>query len=183
MFAPVAAQNHERGSSLVEMLIVLALMLGLLAGSYALSSAPASVASSALALPRLFDEARVLAATSGDGATIVLTPSAARAARGFDVALYRYRPRSNGAPGAGGIALEKSEHLAGALSTSATGGAPVAIFFSASGTVSYSAWTPDSGPLSQEPACTVPLNLTISAGTTLARFQLACDDARPTRIS
>ena len=165
------------------MLIVLALMLALLAGSYALSSASASVASATLALPRLFDEARLLATTSGDGATIVLTPSAAPAARGFDVALYRYRPRSNGAPGAGGIALEKSEHLAGALSTSATGGAPVAIFLSTSGTVSYSAWTPASGPVPQEPACTVPLSLTIAAGSALARFQLTCDDARLTRTS
>ena len=169
----------ERGSSLVEILVVLSLMLALVAGSYALSSAPASVASSALALPRLFDEARVLATVSGDGATIVLTPSVTPGARGFDVALYRYRPRSNGAySGAGGISIEKTEHLAGALSISAIGSAPIAIFLSSSGTASYAAWSPSAGPISQEPACTAPLNLTISAGATSVRFQLACDDAR-----
>jgi hypothetical protein len=176
-----AVRESERGSSLVEILVVLSLMLALLAGTYALSNAPASVASSALALPRLFDEARVLAATSGDGATIVLTPSAGPAVRGFDVALYRYRPRSNGAYSAGGITLEKTEHLAGALSTSATGSAPVAIFLSTSGTASYAAWSPIVGSISQEPACTAPLNLMITAGNAVARFQLACDEARLAR--
>ena len=178
-----AAGEAERGSSLVEMLVVLSLMLALLAGTYVLSSAPASVASSALALPRLFDEACILAATSGDGATIVLTPSAGPAARGFDVSLYRYRPRSNGLYSAGGITLEKSEHLAGALSTSATGSAPVAIFLSTSGTTSYAAWSPIAGPISQEPACTAPLDLTIAAGNAVAHFQLACDEARLARTS
>jgi len=178
--------HAERGSSLIEIFFVISLVVALTAGTYALSKGPGSVASSALALPRLFDEARALAATSGDGATVVLVPQkTGSGARAFDVMLYRYRPRADASPTPGrstaGIVLDRSEHMMGSLATSATADGPVAIFISTSGTVSYAAWTPRAGPLAQEPACTAPLELTISAGPTAADFQLPCDQATLTR--
>ena len=105
--------------------------------------------------------------------------------RSFDVMLYRYRPRAAASPSPGrstaGIVLDRTEHVMGSLATSATSSGPVAIFISTSGTVSYTAWTPAAGPLAQEPACTAPLELRISAGPTLANFDLPCGDARLVR--
>jgi hypothetical protein len=181
----VALNARERGSSLVEMLVVVAVTAALLGGTYALSRKSAAVASSALALPRLIDEARALAAASGDGATVVFTPIAlpSGASAGFDVALYRNRPdaASSGSPAE--PVLERTEHLAGTLATSFAGGQPFAIFISTAGTVSYAAWTPAAGQLGQEPLCTAPLTLILTAGPTTAAFQLPCDSARLGRSS
>ena len=164
--------------NLAELLVVSALLLALLGGTYTLSRAPAAVASSSLALPRLIDEARALAATTGDGATLVLTPRSPSPSAGFDVALYRNRPDGSGTSASpAGITLERTEHLAGSFTSSLAGSQPIALFIATSGTVSYAVWTPAAGALNQEPPCPGPLTLTLMAGPTTAAFQLPCDSA------
>jgi len=174
--------------NLAELLVVVALSLALLAGTYSLSHAPGAVASSSLGLPRLIDEARALAAASGDGATVILSPKklSSGGAGDFDVALYRNRPHPSASPPLGatsaGIVLERTEHLAGSLTSSLAASQQFAIFISTAGTVSYAAWTPAAGPLAQEPPCSAPLTLRLAAGPTNAAFQLPCDSASLIRI-
>jgi hypothetical protein len=181
--------NH--GTTLIESLLAISILLGALAGTYALSSRPGAIASAALELPALVDAARELAAVSGDGATIVFFPNAAS----FDVTIYSGRPDSSGSFNAANPA--RSSRIAGLLSTSLGGNSPAAgtpssfaVFVSTAGTVSYALWTPSQGPIAQEPACTSPLYLAIGStaqpavhptgATGAAWFELACSDARLT---
>jgi prepilin-type N-terminal cleavage/methylation domain-containing protein len=170
--------GRSRGFTLVETLVVVALGLVLIGGIATLSNAPAASASSALALPRLIDEARVLAALSGDGATVVLRPGLGAEARSFEVAIFRYRPRAGGSLDP--AHPDRSERLPGILSSSLGGAAPLAIFISTAGTVSYAAWPASSATFPIEPACLAPLEIVIATGfaATPLRFALACTDAR-----
>jgi hypothetical protein len=70
--------------TLAETLLAIGILLGGLAATYALSGRPGVVASAALELPALVDNARELAVTSGDGATMLFTPAFV-SGRGFDV--------------------------------------------------------------------------------------------------
>lgn len=161
------------------------ILLGALAGTYALSSRPGAVASATLELPTLVDAARELAATSGDGATIVFSPDPTS----FDVAIYSGRPHPGGSFDARNPA--RTARLPGVLSSSLGAGAtsaPFAVFISTAGTIAYVDWTPSQGTIAEEPPCTAPLYLAV--GTTAqpavrpvgaggaAWFQLTCSDAR-----
>jgi hypothetical protein len=174
----VAMNSRSRGFTLAETLIVVALGLVLIGGIATVSNAPAASASSALALPRLIDEARALAALTGDGATVVLRPGFGAEARSFEVAIFRYRPRTGG--NFDPAHPDRSERLPGILSSSAGGTAPLAIFISTAGTVSYAAWPASNATLPSEPACQSPLEIMIGNGSpaTPLRFQVACTDAR-----
>jgi prepilin-type N-terminal cleavage/methylation domain-containing protein len=171
---------RSRGFTLAETLIVVAVGLVLIGGIATLSNAPGASASTALALPRLIDEARVLAAVSGDGATVVLRPGFGAEARSFEMAIFRYRPRAGGSFDP--AHPDRSERLPGILSSSLGGSASLAIFISTAGTVSYAAWPASNATLPSEPACTAPLEIMVSAGSNVTplRFQLACTDARLT---
>lgn len=169
--------NVQRGFSLVETMLVVAIVLLSVAGSYSLSRSTGRAASSTLVLPSLLDAARELAATTGDGATVLLTPGGAGAMRSFDVTLYRGRPRPGGIFDAGNPA--RTDRLPGLLQTSLGAGGPIAVFISTAGTVSYAAWSPRQGPIPEEPLCAAPLTLTIDE---TSRFQLACADANLTRL-
>lgn len=173
---------------MIETLCAVSILLGALAGTYALSSRPGAVSSAALELPALVDAAREFGATSGDGATIAFFPNAAS----FDVAIYAGRPDSGGSLNASNPA--RTSRIAGVLTNSLAGGSAAggtasafAIFISTAGTVSYAQWTPSQGSIAQEPSCTTPLYFAIGpspqpaiheAGTTgAAWFQLGCSNA------
>jgi hypothetical protein len=181
--------HANRGTTLIEALLAVSILLGALAGTYALSSRPGVVASASLELPALLDAARELAAVSGDGATVVFFRNAAS----FDVTIYGGRPDPSGSFNAANPA--RTSRIAGLLSASLGGNSPAAgtpsafaVFISMAGTVSYAQWAPSQGTIAQEPACSAPLYLAVGtlaqpaihpAGATgAAWFELGCSDAR-----
>ncbi len=184
--------------TLAETLLAIGILLGGLAATYTLSSRPGVAAVATLELPVLVDAARELAATSGDGATILFTQvtasSVAGVATSFDVTIYRGRPHPGGSFNAASPARTSrlsgmlSSSLGAASNTAGTGSSPFAAFISSAGTVSYSQWTPSQGTIAQEPLCTSPLYLAVGgmpqpavrpAGASgAAWFQLSCTDAR-----
>jgi hypothetical protein len=172
----VVSLARARGQTLVEIAVVLAIVLTAVAGAYSLSRSPAPAIAAGVTLPAILGEARSLAATSGDGATVILAPDGpAGAASAFRVTLFGGRPRPDGLFNAASPA--RSERFAGSLSSSTAGAGAVAIFISTAGSVSYAAWSPDRGTLAGEPPCGAPLSFA-AAG---ARFSLGCADAQLVR--
>src|ERR1700719_1106971 len=102
--------------TLAETLLAIGILLGGLAATYTLSSRPGVAAVATRELPVLVDAARELAATSGDGATMLFSPNLAS----FDVTIYGGRPHAGGSFNAANPA--RTSHLSGILSSS-TGGA------------------------------------------------------------
>jgi hypothetical protein len=161
-----------RGQSLPEVLIALGVMLAALAGVASISQSPARGIAATSALPAIIGEARALAATSGDGATVILAPEDGGAAPGFfRITLFSGRPRPGGSFDP--ASPLRSERFAGRLWTSAAGAGAVAIFISSAGGASYAAWSPAQALLPSEPTCAEPLSFT-AAGS---RFRLACAGA------
>jgi prepilin-type N-terminal cleavage/methylation domain-containing protein len=169
----VVALNGTRGQSLIEVLIAIAILLAALAGAVSISQSHAPAIAATSALPAIVGEARSLAATSGDGATVVLAPEGSGTNPAyFRVMLFIGRPRPGGS--FDGATPVRSERLVGRLSSSAAGAGSVAIFISTAGSASYAAWSPGQAPLASEPACIDPLVVS-AAG---ARFSVACADAQ-----
>jgi hypothetical protein len=183
--------------TLAETLLAVAIVLGGFAATYTLSARPGVVASATLELPALVDAARELAATSGDGATIVFLPNLGApggAGGSFDVATYAGRPHSGGSFNVANPA--RTSRLSGVLSSSLRAGSVAAgtvssafaVFIDTAGTLSYAPWTPSQGTIAQEPACVSPLYLAVggtpqpairpASASGAAWFQLSCSDAR-----
>jgi hypothetical protein len=180
---------HERGSTLLDVVLASALIgLGVLAsGAISLASRPGSLDAAGAGLPSFVARARALAQTTGDGATLAFVPSSA----GFSATLYPHRPIPGSAFDAGTI--EQSESFRVYFRTSTAGSGAFAIFFSSSGSASWTTWSPASGSLAAEPACLPPLELVLGASAAgvagapvakpspvpdaLAWFTLSCEDA------
>jgi len=163
----------NRAQSLIEVTIALALLLAGVAGVWSLSQSRAPAIAAGNALPAMLGQARALAATSGDGATVVLAPEGpGPGLASFRVTLFAGRPRPGGSFQA--AFPVRSERFAGRLLSSAADAGAVAIFISTAGAASYAAWSPDRAPLATEPACTVPLVVSLAG----VRFGLACSDAQ-----
>jgi len=172
----LVALRRARGQSLAEMTVVLAILLAALAGACSLSQSRAPAVAASSALPAILGEARALAATSGDGATVVLAPEGpGPGLASFRVTLFGGRPRPGGTFDP--AAPARSDRFAGRLVSSVADAGAVAIFISSAGSASYAAWSPDRTPLADEPACAAPLAIS-AAG---ARFSLACSDAQLVR--
>ena len=188
----------QRGQAFIDVLIALGIAIAVLAAvsAYVAADSPGSSSAARTDLPAAVEQARTLAESSGDGATLTLAqepPGGAGRTR-FDLVLYRYRP-DPGSP----FDATRPEHawrLPGAFRTSA-GAGPLALFISSSGTASYANWVPSDGPLAQEPACTAPLGLVVAGDPALLSaappspppgprnglewFSLDCTDARIVR--
>jgi hypothetical protein len=156
----------------------------LLETSVALAVAAATAASLLLALPRRataahdaylvvqaqIAQAREIAKTSGNGATFVLVPKAAT----FTSAVYAGRP--NGGTFAATPIDEQTQGVTAA--SNLAGSNPLALFFSASSTVTGASWSVGSGTLSTQPACTGPITITFTAGTQSVSGSIGCSDPR-----
>jgi prepilin-type N-terminal cleavage/methylation domain-containing protein len=138
----------ERGFTLLEVVIVAAIgtMLLFAAIGMAEGSHPYAMRSSATLFDAAVAQARALAASSGNGSTIVLAP----AASGTVLTVYSGRP--NG--GAFAAASLPPPVLGAKVSEAALGGPPFTVFFDSAGHASGMAGAPTSGStLSADPGC------------------------------
>jgi hypothetical protein len=152
--------------NLIEIVVAVATAAAVLAslGSSTLSRKPYAMHAAVESLRAFIADARSVAATSGDGATIVIAPRDG----GFVATLYPYRPI-----GGADLSLAPVRILSG--NAAVTG---AALFISSSGTVSSSAtWTPASGTLASEPACRSGTPLTFSDGFAAETHVVPCGSA------
>jgi len=153
--------DGQRGFTLVEMVVAVGIV-ALLAVVVTLSLAlrPGALRATVASFDASFAAARAIAATSGNGATIVVAPRADAHGRlpGFTLRIYRGRPTA-----ANAVTLADAPAIvADADVREATlGSPPFAIFLSsagnASGLAAYPAFasdgTPQFAPLAAQPAC------------------------------
>ncbi|MDQ2871727.1 MAG: prepilin-type N-terminal cleavage/methylation domain-containing protein [Candidatus Eremiobacteraeota bacterium] len=144
----------QRGYTLIEFAVACAILAVLLAAAarYSLGARPASLHAAILQADALTAQARAVAQTSGNGATLLVVPQA----QGVSVTLYAGRPdgRPMSATGAPPLVLNL-EADGGSL-----GKPPFAVFFSSSGSATGSprypqgAFDPANPPLlPSQPPC------------------------------
>lgn len=163
----LVALSRQKGSTLIETIFCVAIIVVMLAalGAYSLGRNAYAVHAAAGTFAALVADARAVAQTSGSGATIAI---ARDANGGFIATLYPYRPL----PGAD-LTAPPVRTLGANVAL-----APLAIFISSSGTASAAAWTPESGTLSAEPACTDAISLTFSDGFASETHAIPCAQAQ-----
>ena len=152
--------------SLIETLVAVATAATLLLSLGGLSQArkPYALRAAVESLRAFIADARSVAATSGDGATIVIASREA----GFVATLYPYRPIADA-----DFSSPPVRTLTGNASVTGT-----AIFISSSGTASSSAtWMPSSGAMASEPACANGTQLTFSDGFASETHVVPCATA------
>jgi hypothetical protein len=191
----VALRARARGQTLLDAVLVVAILLTALAAvlAYGLTPAPGAGRAASAGLPALVESARAIGASSGDGATLAFEQEPLHSAgrNDFDVRVYPARPH----PGSSFDPQQplRTERFAGAFRASFRAG-PLAIFISSSGTASYAHWKPGDRTLEREPACTQPLQLLVggdpamvndppaspspNGGNGLVWFSMSCDQAR-----
>lgn len=152
--------------NLIETLVAIATAAMLLVslGGLSLARKPYALHGAVESMRAFIADARSVAATSGDGATIFIRAREG----GFDAALYPYRPLEGA-----DLSSPAVRTLSGNASLNGT-----AIFISSSGTTSSSAtWTPASGTLASEPACTNGTSLTFGDGFASETHVIPCASA------
>jgi prepilin-type N-terminal cleavage/methylation domain-containing protein len=176
---------RERGFTLIELAVVVAIVVVLLAATagFTLGSRPFALHSAVTQFDGLLAQARAVAATGGNGATLLFEP---RSPLGTSISLYVGRP--NGPPmSAAGPALR----IDADVRASGAGPAPFAIFISSAGRATVlggypaGAFDPAHPQLvASEPACPVPQRravlLTFAAARGSTELALGCSDASPT---
>jgi len=125
---------------------------------YAISAAVANVGA-------LLDDARSVAQTSGNGATLLISSSGTS----FTASVYPFRPTSGADLGLAAVrTIRGTVHVT-----------PAAIFIDSSGTTASDAsWTPAAGALDSEPRCAADLQLTFSDGLTAQTHAVPCSRAQ-----
>lgn len=153
--------------TLIETVLVSALSAVLLAAfaAYDLARKPYAVSAAVQSIGSLLDDARSVAQTSGNGATLLIASSGDT----FTASLYPYRPLTGA-----DLTVPAVRTLRGNVSIT-----PSAIFIDSSGTTSWDlGWTPLSGTLDAEPACTSPAELTFGDGSSSETHAVPCAAAR-----
>jgi len=162
------AGSAEAGSTLVETVVVAALLALLTAalGASTLARKPYALRAAVGDVGAILTDARSVAQTTGSGATVVIAPATGG---GFVASLYPYRPL----PSDVNLAAQPVRVARGTANVT-----PLAIFIDSSGTTSSSAsWTPSSGTLEAEPACSGGTNLTFSDGYATETHTVPCAQA------
>jgi hypothetical protein len=147
-------------SETVVCIAIIVMLIGAL-GSYALGKKSYAIRAAVQSFSAFVDDARALAQTSGNGATIAI---ASDGNGGFTASLYPYRP----IPGAS-LDVQPVRTLRTNVTLT-----PLAIFISSSGTASAASWTPNSGALATEPACETPISLTFGDGVANEAHIIPC---------
>lgn len=172
--------NSERGFSLIEVVVAVGITALLLAagGIWMFSMRPGAIAQAAADFDAALLEAREIAATSGNGATLVFAPRRAggNGTQGFELRVYRGRPTA-----AGAVQPTAAMPVTGAAGVreSRLGAPPFAIFLGASGDVSGEGGYPSFdangsasfAPIASEPPCP-------SDGFTIVFFTNAASQSR-----
>jgi prepilin-type N-terminal cleavage/methylation domain-containing protein len=148
---------RERGFTLLEIVVAVAVAAMLLAaGLWAMAEHPASLAAATGGLDGALAAARSIAASSGNGATLVFAPRSASS--GFSLRVYRGRPNAAGAVAATTFGQVISDV---AIRERTLGAVPFALFLdsagNASGSAQYPSFDPGGSPIfstiSREPPC------------------------------
>jgi prepilin-type N-terminal cleavage/methylation domain-containing protein len=172
--------DRQRGYTILEVTVavaIFALLLGSLA-AVGQSRKAFAAAQSAREFDALLAQARALASSSGNGATLVFAPDSA-SGTGALVTLYSGRPNR---PGAVPILAAPPQSLAGAVTEATAGSPPFSVFVDGAGALTvrraypaFAGGAPQFTDLSAQPACP-PGGLAFSftaAGSTIARL-LSC---------
>jgi prepilin-type N-terminal cleavage/methylation domain-containing protein len=149
--------NAQRGFTLVEIAVALGILgFFLVAGMWAMAAHPAALAAATDDVDSALASARAIAASSGNGATVVVAPSTN--GKGFVMRVYRGRPNA-----AGAVAPTNAMPVVAEASVrEKTLGSPPFAFFvdsagNASGIARYPSFDangdPDFSQIAQEPAC------------------------------
>ncbi|MEO6990095.1 MAG: prepilin-type N-terminal cleavage/methylation domain-containing protein [Candidatus Baltobacteraceae bacterium] len=181
------AAGDQRGFTLIEVLIVVALLLVVIAlGATSLAANTGRERAATLAFEAELDEARSVGAISGNGATVFVAPMGS----GSLVAVYSGRPNVVG-PGVVADRANPALLIAPAIALSIDGSAffgTFALFVSSSGSVSalenYTVRQAMTHPLAGEPPCdaSIAAYLTIAIAYATPRqvsIALSCAFARP----
>jgi prepilin-type N-terminal cleavage/methylation domain-containing protein len=142
---------HQRGFTLIEVLIVAAIVITVAAMAFGMSNGarPIAMRSSATQFDAALAYGKALAATSGNGATLVIEP---RESAGFAIDVYSGRPTVADALHPSGMATVAAD---GNIAESTLGAPPFAVFIDGAGHVSMAQAplnaTP--APMASEPAC------------------------------
>lgn len=175
---------RQRGFTLIEVTIVAAIAAAMLAAAVAFSQSQhaRSLRASVQAFDGLIHNAQAVAATSGNGATVVV---ASRGPAGSRLYLYAGRPNAPQTMAAQGPPLDID-----AVGVEATlGTSPFALFFNGarhvSGLAGYpdlSTGAPSFSPVSAEPACPTAgrYTVTLTVGQTADVRTFACSVAAAT---
>jgi prepilin-type N-terminal cleavage/methylation domain-containing protein len=142
---------HQRGFTLIEVLIVAAIVITVAAMAFGMSNGarPIAMRSSVTQFDAALAYGKALAGTSGNGATLVVEP---RVPEGFSIDVYSGRPTTTNTLHPSGMATVAAE---GNIAESTLGAPPLAIFINGAGHVSMAEalanGTP--APMASEPAC------------------------------
>lgn len=168
--------NLQRGFTLVELAIVAGIVAVLALGAaYALGSKPYALRSSVMLLNATLAQARGIAESSGNGATLAAVP------HGSGTALYLYRGRPNDP--ATMVQAAPPVEVEATVSESTLGSSPFAIFEDGSGHVTGMAGYPPlpNGAPATFPALATPppcpgtaLTLSVAVGGASESVPLAC---------
>jgi hypothetical protein len=161
--APIIGRGAARGQSIVEVLVAVSIVLVILSlgAGVSLRSHPGGTGVAARDIAAILADARALAATSGDGATVVIGPNQCSAAgsatqRATSMAcLFSHRPIS----GSFSSSPARTIRLNADVEIPSLGTPPYGIFISPSGFVAAAQWSPSQGALTQEPVCTSTLTI------------------------
>lgn len=146
----------ERGFTLLEVIVATAVAVMLLAaGVWTMATHPAALVSASDDLDAALAAARSIAASSGNGATLVFAP---HGVNGFSLRLYRGRPNAVGAVTASTFAQIISE---ASVREHTLGAPPFSLFIDsagdASGSAQYPTFDPSGDPIfstiAREPPC------------------------------
>ena len=151
--------------SLIETLVataISALLVASLAG-YSLAQRPYAIRAAVQNVGALLSDARSVAETSGNGATVVIASTTG----GFSASLYPFRPTTGA-----NVGTPPVRSVGGNVIVTST-----AIFVSSSGTVSSTSWSPAGGTLAAEPPCTTPIAITFTSGSSSETHTIPCETA------
>jgi len=161
----------QRGFTLLETIITVAIvaMLVVAGGAFAQAFHPYAASSSVARMSALLATARSVAASSGNGATLTLTP----APNGAQTTVTLYAGRPDG--GAFGPVVT-TDTLDATVTSAGVTGSTFSLFVDSAGTGTASSWTATQAASSVEPACPGPLDLTFAVSGGRATHALSCAD-------
>lgn len=164
---------RQRGFSLIEVTIAAAIVITIAAVVLGVSSnaRPYALRSAATQFDAALAYGRAIAASSGNGATLVFAP---REAGGFSIAIYAGRPTAQGALHPSGIPPMVSDAR---VDVEGIGGPPFALFLSGAGNATLAASVlPTPAPGGSEPACpsSGTWKLTLAGGPAKSEVWLPC---------
>jgi hypothetical protein len=164
----------RKGFGLLDIMVAVAIagvsIAAFVAGVATLGQQPTAAHDAYMVMQSEVASARELARTTGNGATIVVVPGT----NSFTAQMYAGRP--NG--GTFNTTPQSTVVESVAFSSGIAGTQPLAIFFSASGSVAAANWHIGDGNIASQPACTSSITVSFTGGTKTVNASIGCSDPR-----